>query len=269
MKQAVLAGLLFFVAAAAIAADLESIAAIPAAERGKAIAAEAQRRDEGFGDTVAELRMELKNAAGRVRTRQLTWKILEIKDPAEGDRSLTIFKQPRDIAGTAFLSWTHLDRADDQWLYLPSLKRVKRIASSNMSSAFVGSEFAYEDLLSDEVEKFEQTWIRDESCGDLNCFVVERRPRYKNSGYSKRIVWSDQAEFRPMKIEYYDRKERLLKTLELSDYRLHLDRFWRAHVMQMENHQTGKITVLTFSDFRFQTGLTPRDLDPAALRRLR
>jgi len=269
MRPAALTGVLFFVTTMAAAADPESIAAIPAAERGRAIAEEAQRRDEGFGDTVTELSMELKNARGRVRTRQLTWKILEVSDPAEGDRSLTVFQQPRDIAGTGFLSWTHLDRADDQWLYLPALKRVKRIASANMSSAFVGSEFAYEDLLSDEVGKFEQTWIKNEPCGELKCFVVERRPRYRNSGYSKQVIWYDQATFYPLKIEYYDRKERLRKTLEFSDYRLHLDRFWRAHVMRMENQQTGKITVLTFGDFKFQTGLTPKDLDPAALRRLR
>jgi len=269
MRQAVLAAGFLVVTAVASAADSASIAALPAVERGRAIAQEAQRRDEGFGDTVTELKMELRNSEGRVRTRQLTWKILEITDPAEGDRSLTIFHEPRDIAGTGFLSWTHLDRADDQWLYLPALKRAKRIASANMSSAFVGSEFAYEDLLSDEAEKFEQRWIRDEPCGELSCFVVERRPRYKNSGYSKQIIWIDQAAFRPMKIEYYDRRERLRKTLEFEDYRLHLDRFWRAHVLRMKNHQTGKVTVLTFDNFRFKTGLTRQDFDPAALRRLR
>ncbi len=269
MRQVVLALGLYLVTTAASAADAVDISALPPAERGRAIALEAQTRDDGFGDTVTELTMELRNTEGRARSRQLTWKTLEITDPAEGDRSLTVFHQPRDIAGTGFLSWTHLDRADDQWLYLPSLKRVKRIASANMSSAFVGSEFAYEDLLSDEVEKFDYRWIKDEPCGESNCFVLERRPRYQNSGYSKQLIWIDQSEFRRMKIEYYDRKERLRKILVFDEYRRYLDQFWRAQVMRMENIQTGKTTVLTFDEFKFRTGLTVQDFDPSTLRRLR
>ena len=244
-------------------------ASLPADARGRAIAEETERRDEGFVDTVTELTMLLKNAEGRERTRRLTWKTLESQAENEGDRSLTVFHEPRDIEGTAFLSYTYIERDDDQWLYLPALKRVKRIASSNKSSAFVGSEFAYEDLLSDEVEKFDYLWIRDEACGDGQCYVVERRPRYANSGYSRQRVWIDQAEFRPVRIEYHDKKDRLQKTLVFDDYRLYLGRFWRAHVMRMDNHQTNKTTTLSFADFAFQTGLTERDFDPSVLRRLR
>ncbi len=269
MKQFILASGLFFSASSTIAADLPGISNLPATARGKAIAEEVERRDAGYGDTVVELRMELKNSTGRVRSRQLTWKTLEMAGPAEGDRSLTVFHEPRDISGTGFLSWTHIDRPDDQWLFLPALKRVKRISSSNMSSPFVGSEFAYEDLLSDEAGKFEQRWIKDEPCGDLVCFKVERQPDYQNSGYSKQIIWIDQLEFRPMKIEYYDRKGKLLKTLVFENYRQYLDQFWRAQVMRMKNHRSGKVTVLTFDEFRFQTGLTTRDFDPSAMKRLR
>ena len=99
--------------------------------------------------------------------------------------------------------------------------------------------------------------------------MVEQRPRYASSGYSKQIVWIDQAEWRPVKTEFYDRKDRHLKTLRLEDYRQYLDRFWRAHTMRMDNHRTQKSTVLEFSEFAFQTGLSARDLDPSALRRLR
>ena len=241
----------------------------PPAEKGRAIAGAAEARDEGFGDTVTELTMTLVNAEGRERRRRLTWQTLEVDESNEGDKSLTLFHEPRDIEGTAFLSHTRIDRDDDQWLYLPSLKRVKRIASANKSSAFVGSEFAYEDLLSVEVEKFDHRWLRDEPCGDWQCYVVEQRPRYENSGYTKQIVWIDQIEFRPIKTEFYDRRERHLKTLWFDAYRRYLDRYWRAHRMRMENHRTHKTTVLEFSDFAFQTGLGERDLDPSALRRLR
>jgi outer membrane lipoprotein-sorting protein len=237
--------------------------------RGHAIAEAARNRGEGFVDSISTVNMTLPSAKGRKRTRRLTWQILEILQPNEGDKSLTIFHEPRDIAGTAFLSYTHVDQADDQWLYLPALKRVKRIASTNKSSAFVGSEFAYEDLLSDEVEKFSFRWLRDEACGEWQCFVIERRPLYEDSGYSRQIVWLDRDELRSIRIEYYDRKDRLKKTLVFEDYRLYLERFWRAQIMRMKNHQTGKVTVLEFGEFRFQTGLTEQDFDPSALRRLR
>lgn len=238
-------------------------------EKGHAIAVEAERRFDGFGDSVVELSMTLSNEEGRERTRRLTWKTLEVDLPAEGDKSLTIFHEPRDIEGTAFLTHTHIGSDDDQWLYLPSLKRVKRIASANKSSAFVGSEFAYEDLLSDEVEKFDFLWLREEACGELQCHVVQRVPRYQDSGYSRQVVWIEQEYFRPMRIDYYDHENRLLKTLEFEDYRLYQDRFWRAQQMHMNNMLTKKQTTLMFGDFEFRTGLSDRDFDPAALRRLR
>lgn len=265
MNARIIGALLMSGAGAAVcAAAIDTV--VPPAERGRAIAKEVERREQGFGDTVTELTMTLSNNEGRERSRRLTWQTLEVNEPNEGDRSLTVFHEPRDIEGTAFLSHTHIDRDDDQWLYLPALKRVKRIASSNKSSAFVGSEFAYEDLLSVEVENFDFLWLRDEACGEWQCHVVERRPRYDNSGYSRQVVWIDQSEFRPMKIEYYDKKERLQKKLVFENYRRYLDRYWRAHLMRMDNRQTQKTTVLSFSSFEFQTGLTARDFDPSRLR---
>ncbi len=238
-------------------------------EQGRAVAIEADRRDQGFGDTTTELTMLLTNAEGRQRTRRLSWKTLEATDPGEGDKALTTFYEPRDIEGTAFLSYTHISRNDDQWLFLPSLKRVKRIASANKSSAFMGSEFAYEDLLSNEVEKFDYRWLKNEACGELQCFVIERKPRYENSGYTKQFAWLDEIEYRPIKTEFFDKKGRFQKTLHFEDYRIYNDRYWRAHTLIMENHLTGKTTRLTFSPFLFQTGLTRQDFEPSKLRLLR
>jgi len=238
-------------------------------ERGRQIAEEADRRASGFGDSVTEIVMRLISDDGRINERRLTWQILENPDPGDGDISLTVFHEPRDIAGTAFLTHTHIGEEDDQWLYLPALKRVKRIASVNKTSAFVGSELAYEDLLSDEVEKFDYRWLRDEACGDETCFVLERRPRYDDSGYSRQVLWMDQSEYRAHRIDYYDLDGMLEKTLALSNYRVYLDRYWRAHEYLMENHQTGKRTELSFGPYGFYTGLTDSDFDPSALRRLR
>jgi len=238
-------------------------------EKGRAIAEEMDRRDLGFDDSVAELEMVLANKQGESSTRELRIQTLEVPDRAVGDKALIVFDHPRDIEGTAFLSFTKILEPDDQWLYLPALKRVKRISSANKSGPFVGSEFAYEDMLSQEVDKYSYRWLRDEPCGELTCFVVERIPLYENSGYTRHVSWIDQQEYRPQRVDFYDRKDALLKTLTFSDYRQYLDQYWRADVWFMENHQNGKSTRLTFGEWEFRTGLDDNDFDPSRLERLR
>ncbi|UCD24829.1 MAG: outer membrane lipoprotein-sorting protein, partial [Gemmatimonadota bacterium] len=182
-------------------------------EKGRAIAEEADRQDFGWQDEASELKMVLMNRSGEKSIRELSRQALESTEPGHGDKSIIVFDAPRDIQGTALLSHTRILEADDQWLYLPALKRVKRISSGNKSGPFVGSEFAYEDLVSQEVEKYDYRWLRDEQCGELECAVVERYPRYENSGYTRQVVWWDKAEYRIQRIEFYDRKDALLKTL--------------------------------------------------------
>ncbi len=238
-------------------------------EKGLTIAQEADRRDLGFLNSEVDLMMVLRNRHGDTSNREMRIQTLEVPDVNEGDKSIVIFNRPRDIEGTALLSFTHIAEADDQWLFLPALKRVKRISSANKSGPFVGSEFAYEDLLSQEVAKYSYRWLRDEPCGDLQCFVMERYPVYENSGYMKQITWVDQDEYRVMKIEYYDRKDDLLKTLNFVDYQQYLGQYWRAHKLLMNNHQTGKSTDLLFDKYEFQVPLSEGDFRPNRLKRLR
>ena len=98
--------------------------------------------------------------------------------------------------------------------------------------------------------------------------MIERYPVSKYSGYTRQVVWIDKEAYRLRKTEYYDRKGSLLKTLTYARYTLHLDRYWRAEEMLMENHQTGKSTLLKWSDFRFRTGLKESDFTQEALRRV-
>ncbi|GAB6041813.1 outer membrane lipoprotein-sorting protein [Endothiovibrio diazotrophicus] len=236
-------------------------------EKGLAIAQEFDRRDQGFQDSRAEMTMTLRNRNGDESVRQLRVNTLEMS--GDGDRSMSIFDEPLDVKGTAMLTYSHGLEPDDQWLYLPALKRVKRISSRNKSGPFMGSEFAYEDIGSQEVEKYHYRYLRDETVDGMECFVLEEVPAYEYSGYTRRVVWIDQAEYRPIQVEFYDRKEALLKVLHYRDYRQYLDRYWRAAVMEMENRQTGKRTTLRWDHYRFQTGLTERDFDKNALKRAR
>jgi len=236
-------------------------------EQGLAIAQEADRRDSGFGDYTSDVKMILKNKHGQESTREIRSRTLEVD--GDGDKSMTIFDKPRDVKGTALLSFTHKEGPDDQWLYLPALKRVKRIASDNKSGPFMGSEFAYEDISSQEVEKYTYKFLRDDTFNGMDVFVFERYPVDKKSGYTRQIVWMDKEHYKERKIEFYDRKNAPLKTLLFTDYNQYLDQYWRAHDMHMENHQTGKSTSLLQSNYQYRTGLKDRDFDKNSLKRIR
>ena len=259
-----LAGILALSPMVSVAARAET-----AGEKGLSIAKEADRRDLGFGDSTVELKMVLKNRHGQTSTRELRIDTLEIPDENVGDKSLIRFDRPRDVKGTALLTFTKILEPDDQWLYLPALRRVKRISSANKSGPFMGSELAFEDLTSQEVKKFKYKWLRDEPCSKLQCFVVERYPQYENSGYAKQIAWYDKREYRPMKIVFYDRKGDLLKTLVFFNYQKYLGKYWRAHRLYMENHQTNKSTELIYEKYKLRTGLRKSDFRSARLKRLR
>ena len=243
-------------------------------EKGLAIAVEGQKRNEGWVDSQVDLKMVLTNKQGETSERNMKLRALEVISDVDGDKSLTYFLSPADVEGTALLSFTKITTPDDQWLYLPALKRVKRIASANKSGSFVGSEFAFEDLLAQEVAKFKYKFLREEPCPtpesqSLTCFVSERYPVYENSGYTKQIGWTDKTEYRIWKLDFFDRKEEQSKTLIFSDYRQYLDKFWRAHTLSMENHITGKKTSLVFGTYTLKAGVDQSQFDPDSLARLR
>jgi outer membrane lipoprotein-sorting protein len=238
-----------------------------AEEKGLAIAKAADKYDSGFQDFTADMVMTLRNKKGQESRREIRIRTLEVQ--GDGDKSLSIFDQPRDVKGTAMLTFSHGLEPDDQWLYLPALKRVKRINSRNKSGPFMGSEFAYEDLGSQEVEKYSYKFLRDEACGDYQCYVIEQYPEYKHSGYTRRVVWLDKDGYRPIQVVFYDRKNALLKTLKNSDYQQFLGHYWRPGMMAMENHQTGKSTTLEWSNYQFQVGLSDADFNKARLKNIR
>lgn len=238
-------------------------------ERGYEIAALSDRSDRGFGDSVVELHMVLRNKTGRETERKLTLRTLEMPDESVGDKSLIVFESPADIDGTALLSHARILEPDDQWLYLPALKRVKRISSVNKSGPFVGSEFAFEDLTSLELEKYDYRWLGEEPCEGTTCDLVEGTPRYEHSGYTRLVVAVDREIHQVRRIDFFDRRNELLKTLTLEDYREYGEGWWRAHLLRMVNHKTGKSTDLRYSGYRFRVGLSEDDFVSSTLKRLR
>ncbi len=256
------ASLLLLLLCGGVCAQAESLE-----KKGLAIAKEVDARDDGFVDVKVDLEMVLRDSSGNQNSRSMRLRTLEV--PEDGDKSLTVFDSPPDIRGTGLLTFSHKTEPDDQWLNLPALKRVKRIASKNKSGPFVGSEFAFEDLASQEVEVYTYKFVGEESLDGQACFVIERFPVDRYSGYTRQVAWVDKAEYRNQKIDYYDRKGSLLKTLTFRGYQKYNGKFWRADSMYMVNHQTDKSTELLWRNYEFDSGLKDSDFTKNSLQRMR
>ena len=237
------------------------------AQKGLEIAQQIKARNTGWNNSRSDMLMILRTKKGQEINREMRSRSLEVQD--DGDKALTVFDTPLDVKGTSFLSHSHVQGNDDQWIYIPSIKRVKRISSRNKSGPFLGSEFAFEDLSSFEVEKFSFNYLRDEEFNGVAMFVVEMDPVDKHSGYTRSISWIDKEHYRVHKIDFYDRRNTLLKTLSIKDYKLYKDKFWRASFQNMQNHKSGKSTDIILKNIEFDVGLTDKDFNENRLQRAR
>lgn len=238
-------------------------------ERGLKIAQETKARDTGYGDFSTTATMTLRDSSGQSSVREMTVETLEV--PGVGEKSLITFLAPADTRDTALLSYSYKDQSDDQWIYLPSMRRTRRIASGNKSGSFVGSEFSYEDISPQQVEKYTYNFLREESVDGQDFFVIERFPKDpRSSGYTRQVMWIDQSEYRPYKADNYDRRDALLKTLVFEDYRQYEtggETFWRPLRMEMTNHQSGKSTLIEYEEYVFGDGLDESQFDNRRLGR--
>ena len=234
-------------------------------ERGRAIAEEADARSRGFGDYRVRMTMVLRDGRGREAQRELELWVLEVS--AAEERSLVRFERPPDIRGTELLTYSYDDRDDEQWLYLPALRRAKRISATGRSSPFVGSEFAYEDLVRSSIEEYRYRFIAEEELDGVRSFVIDRYPTYEGTGYSKQRVWIDRAEYRVVRIDFWDLRGRELKTLVFRDYERYLDEFWEPGEAVMSSRVTGASTLLEWTGYQFRTDLTEGQLSRGALGR--
>lgn len=246
-----------------VTAAAQDTAQSDAQREGYRIAKEMTDRDKGFQSYQMKFQMQLTDRQGDSSVRKVRGMVLEV--PGDGDRNLTVFDSPGDVRGTAFLSYAHPTRADDQWLYLPALKRTKRIAVESQSGSFVGSEFSFEDLTAQELEKFRYRFNGEGTYEGRKVLKLTRLPVYQGTGYRRQEVLVDSDRYIPLKIDYYDRRDALLKTLVFKGYQAYEGHFWKADEMMMVNHQNGKSTRLTFSDYDFRANIPARSFDPRRL----
>ncbi len=236
-------------------------------EQGRYIFVTQDDMDLGFRDAKVTLSMLLLNAAGQQSRRKLVTQYFEVAD--DGNKTMITFQFPRDIKGTGLLTFEHIETADDQWLYLPALKRVKRIASKNKSGSFMGSEFSYEDISSNKPQKYTYKYLREDTHNSVPVWVVERYPKDPTSGYTKIITWVDQSNYQNVKQEYFDRKGAPLKVEHDNGNTRYLGKFWRPSEIIMENLQTKKKTILTFANWTLRQGLKASRFTKRSLERQR
>ena len=206
-----------------------------------------------FASKVSTLRIEstmvLISAAGQRRERRNT---TSIKLQANGldSKFLTRFSTPADIKGTGVLQIEHVDGDDDLWIYLPALKKSRRLVANNKKDSFAGSDFSYGEITLPKVDQYRHTRLRSEKVDTFDCHVIESTPAddtvKSNSGYSRKITWVRSDNFLEVKVEYYDLAGRLLKTQRTGRHQLiEPDRNrWFALSREMTNHQSGHRTTI-------------------------
>ena len=233
------------------------------AQSGEVVAKKAYEKISGYKSSISITTMVLKNAQGDENIRKLEIKKLEGKN---GDKSLLTFLYPNDLKDTKLLSYEVIGGDDKQWLYLPAIKRVKRISSRNKSGSFMASEFSYEDISSQNYKNY--TYPSDAKkmqIDGVEYFEIVRIPKDKHSGYSKQIIYIDTKEYLAHFGDYFDKNNRLLKKIKFENY-VKLNGVWRVHKIVIENLQNSKSSTLNWDNDTIKVGLTKRDFSKRVLR---
>jgi outer membrane lipoprotein-sorting protein len=222
--------------------------------------------DERYaGDTAQyKLTMTLISGRGAQRVREVSF---YFKDYGDTDKTLMFFSSPRDVAGTGYLSFSYDDdRDDDIWLYLPAMKRVRRITGSGKNDSFMGTDFTYEDMGSRNLDKDEFSLRGEERVDGEACWVVEARAKDRRDPYGRRLIRVRKDSYLIAAVDYYDRQDRLLKTLRVSGIG-QIDGIWTARKMEMINEQDKHSTIIEMTDIRFNLPLDDSLFAAASLER--
>lgn len=211
-------------------------------------------RDDG-DDQVSRSVFRLINRRGqeRVRDTMRYWKDYDGREDFD-TKTMVFFLSPPDVKDTGFLNWSYMDpeKDDDQWLYLPALRKVRRISAHDKEKAFMGTDFTFDDMGDRLVEEDEHSLVGTEEYRGKEHLVVESVPKKKDYLYSKKIQWVDAETWVVPKVDYYDRKERHLKTLEV-EWQL-VDGIWTWKRAEMRNHLSGHKTIVEIQEVKINEG---------------
>ena len=221
-----------------------------------------EQANKGTIGSSSTMTMILIDAQGNKVERQLRAKTLE--DSADGEKSVLEFFTPLDVKGTKLLTWVEKDKDNQQWLYLPQFQRVKKINSGNQSGSFMGSEFSFEDIAGQDIERYEYKLLEETG----TTWEIESTPK-KTSGYSKLVSVFSKGFMNPLSVKYYDRKGELLKTSKLSGHEktsVGKKVFFLPKEARMQNVQTKKASVIRWDERELGVKHPAREFKPSRLK---
>lgn len=213
------------------------------------------QREKGK-DLSTKAKFILINKRGQQRVRQTRRYWLDMEGRKGFDEKVIIFfDKPSDVKGTSLLNWSYVDikKDDDQWLYLPALRKIKRIASSDKEKSFMGSDLTFDDMGDRKVKEDSHRLLRIEDYNGRQCYVVEMIPKEEDYRYSRKLKWIDREEFIDYRTDFFDRKGRFLKK-QVIDWKKIGD-IWVFTRMVVKNEQTGHSTVVEITDIKLNSGL--------------
>lgn len=204
-------------------------------------------------DRTSMLTMTLVNRSGQTRVRKIKQ---FTKDFGSVEKSIMFFISPADVKNTSFMNWNYdnQNKADDQWIYLPAIKKVKRISSDSKSDYFMGSDFTYDDLGDRKLDADTHKLLRTETVDGIPCYVVESVSKDEDYMYSKTVTWIRKSNFVGLKKEFYDEDGELLKILHIKKVEK-IKGFWVITLSEMENVQKNHKTVMKLSNVMINTGV--------------
>ncbi len=221
-------------------------------------------RDTGK-DSKGNLTMSLINSQGNERVRTIKQ---FIKDFGKVEKKIMFFMSPADVRNTSFVNWSYTEEGkdDDQWIYLPALKKIKRISSSSKSDYFMGSDFTYDDLGDRQPESDTHKLIREEKFNGEQCYVVESLPKDEEYVYSRTVTWIIKDKWIGLKKEFYDEDEDLLKILSVKKFEK-INGLWIILHSEMVNVQKKHTTKMELSDVKINTSIPDRQFTERMMKR--
>jgi outer membrane lipoprotein-sorting protein len=210
-------------------------------------------------DRSEKLSLTIVDARGSERRREL--KVFNKRYPGDEEKALSFFLEPSEVKGTAFLQWGHKKTADDQWLYLPDIRRTRRITAELRNESFMGTDFSYQDLeILGEIqgwteEEAPSTLVGEEQIAGSPCHVIRLQPKQEGMRYGRIQLWLDRDKLVTRRMDFFDKDDAAVKSLTLERIE-DVGRFPTPHVLEMRNLKTGSRTRLEVSDVKYDAGLS-------------
>ncbi len=201
----------------------------------------------------ADLTMILISSSGNQRVREIHQ---YIKDFGKVEKKIMFFVKPADVRNTSFMNWSYDDpnKSDDQWIYLPALKKVKRISSDSKGDYFMGSDFTYDDLGDRKPTDDTHKIVREEKVNGEDCYVIESHPQNKDYMYSKTLTWVIKGKWIGLQKKFWDEDGDYLKSLHIKKYDK-IQGFWMIERVEMDNVQSNHKTIMKLSNIKINSGI--------------